>query len=233
MEQHLNQLLTKYQLPTPVSLEADRYVLTQSGHYPLFPYTAERRFMEMKGLITNGQVTGISVLRTLCVTEKGTDLWDVFYRQAGIAHYLLEDDMADIYATGDGKTVLNLIGKTAKGYVCSFELAATLPDGQSAIDKHEIIAQSGVVCDRVVDTQMPVSSVYLFSDNQTETFTDTDAELYGLDEYACSVVRDAFAVVKNGLDRKNEVSYLDILCEKAKESLKSDINVRGITYETR
>ncbi|MCF0233764.1 MAG: hypothetical protein HUK22_02145 [Thermoguttaceae bacterium] len=43
-----------------------------------------------------------------------------------------------------------------------------------------MIARRGVASDRVVDTQLPQSSVYLFQPGATSSWTDVDAEFFGL-----------------------------------------------------
>ena len=77
-------------------------------------------------------------------------------------------------------------------------LATTLKPTDNVIDKHEIIAQKGVICDRAVDTQVPQSSIYIFgSDGNRETYTDVDAELFGLNVLDCARVRAAFEIAKS------------------------------------
>ncbi len=59
-------------------------------------------------------------------------------------------------------------------------------------DRHELIARRGVASDRVVDTQVPQSSVYVWSDSGADDFTDTDAELARLDPDSVALVRAAY-----------------------------------------
>jgi len=61
-----------------------------------------------------------------------------------------------------------------------------LPVGTAMIDRHELIAGRGVACDRVVDTQVPQDSIYALTGDGERRYTDTDAELFGLEPTKCS-----------------------------------------------
>ena len=63
------------------------------------------------------------------------------------------------------------------------------------MDRHEIIARRGVASDRTVDTQVPQSSIYEWTDGGLQTFTDVDTELFGLPNDQIWTVRAAFAVL--------------------------------------
>jgi hypothetical protein len=71
-----------------------------------------------------------------------------------------------------------------------------LPDGAEIIDRHEIIARRGVASDRVVDTQVPQSSIYTYTAEKETRFTDTDAEIFGLSQDDVNIVRAAFKVLE-------------------------------------
>ncbi|NLF73919.1 MAG: hypothetical protein GX575_33335, partial [Candidatus Anammoximicrobium sp.] len=60
------------------------------------------------------------------------------------------------------------------------------------IDRHELIARRGVACDRVVDTQVPQDSVYALTADGESRYTDTDAELFGLEPDEVLLVRAAY-----------------------------------------
>lgn len=64
------------------------------------------------------------------------------------------------------------------------------------MDRHEIIARRGVGCDRTVDTQVPLASIYAFTPEGEERFTDTDAELFGFSLEEILAIRAAFEVLK-------------------------------------
>ena len=109
------------------------------------------------------------------------------------------------------------------GVVCSLEIANTLPAGAEHIDKHEIITARGLVCDRVVDTQIPQQSIYLYA-GTNEAYTDVDFELYGLSAAEVAAVRCAFALAKDEGLREEALSSkatMDRLTACALESAKS------------
>jgi hypothetical protein len=123
---------------------------------------------------------------------------------------------------------MNCIVETENGCVCTIELGATLEKGQADVDKHEIITDRGVACDRVVDTQVPQQSIYVMG-KKGETFTDTDAELYGYAECQINAIRNAFAIAKSVEIRDKNAekkAHLDKVIEAAKTSLATLENVK-------
>ena len=122
----------------------------------------------------------------------------------------------------ENANTLNAIAKTDDDIVCTIEIAATLKEGETPIDKHEIIAQHGIACDVVVDAQLKQDSIYVFGENNKK-YTDVDFELYGLSVENIAVVRAAFSIAQN----KNYSEMIDIdnnlcnLVEMAKKSAKS------------
>ncbi len=150
------------------------------------------------------------------------------YRQTDIAQFILGSKIQEIFAIGDWNHAVNLIAKTADGYIISFELSATLAKGTPVIDKHEIIAVSGVACDRAADTQIPQNSIYVYG-QESAVYTDVDAELFGLTAEECALVRSAFAVAKNGTDLAAEVSSARAVVAAAEQSMAAleNITVEG------
>ena len=123
---------------------------------------------------------------------------------------------------------MNCILETENGCVCTLELAATLEEGAKHIDKHEIITDGGVACDRVVDTQVPQSSVYVFG-KCGATYTDTDAELYAHSECEINRIRNAFMLAKTPAARaeyKLKEKHLDAVLDAARASLANLENVK-------
>ena len=64
------------------------------------------------------------------------------------------------------------------------------------MDRHEIIARRGIACDRVVDTQVPQSSIYQFTANGEKRYTDIDTELFGFSNAEILLIRAAFEVLR-------------------------------------
>jgi hypothetical protein len=89
------------------------------------------------------------------------------------------------------------------------EAGTTLPAGTRIHDRHELIARRGVASDRVVDTQIPQSSVYVWGEPGLDEFTDTDAELPGFDSDSVALVRAAYDALsrpesRDGLRRAHQ-----------------------------
>lgn len=96
------------------------------------------------------------------------------------------------------------------------------------VDKHEIITDNGVACDRVVDTQIPQSSIYVFGKNHA-AYCDTDAELYGYSEIAVNIIRNAFNIAKNPDVQKAHIekwSHIQKVVKAARKSRETMENVK-------
>ncbi|MHB8897440.1 MAG: hypothetical protein ACYC6Y_01695, partial [Thermoguttaceae bacterium] len=120
----------------------------------------------------------------------------LLYREFDLAAWLGGAPIASVYASIDGELAANALVRLENGVVCSIEAATTLPAGTGMKDRHEIIARRGVASDRVVDTQVPQSSVYVWSQDGTAEYTDTDAELAGFDTESAALVRAALEAMK-------------------------------------
>ncbi len=225
MQSNLDFLLKKYAVQKKAVLAANS-VIVNDKTLPLLPWRSERRIAELKKLISDGELTGISTMRTLRIVKEGTDLYDVLFREVDICRYILGTEFTEIFAVANGNDTLNAIAATAAGYVCTLELSATLHGNEKPIDKHEIIAIGGVACDRAADTQVPQSSVYVYNGKpEPDTYTDVDAELYGLEAEDCAIVRAAFEIVRTETDLSDEVKADKQIVEAAKRSV---LNVENI-----
>lgn len=163
-----------------------------AGCVPLLPWRSERRFRELKRLVDEQVVTPVCLARFACQTD-GTalDLPAILYREFDLAEWMLGAPIGAVTASISGR-LANVIVRLAHGVVCGVEAVAALPAGTAMIDRHELIAQRGVACDRVVDTQVPQDSVYAFTADGARRYTDTDAELFGLEPDAVLLVRAAY-----------------------------------------
>lgn len=224
MQKQLDLLLEKYAVNTNAQLVDNLTVNVDGKNLALLPWRSERRFTELKKLITDGQINGISVMRTLRIVQKGADLFDEILREFDINQYILGSNITEIFAIGDENHAINIIAKTKDDYICTLEISATLAQGTDIIDKHEIISLSGVACDRAADTQIPQSSIYVYGQEQVK-YTDVDAELFGLSVDECAVVRSAFEIAKTKQDLSGEVNNLNKLIAAVKKSLDTMENV--------
>lgn len=227
MQKGLDLLLNKYSVSTKAILSADGKTVEIDGKaVPVLPWESERRFVELRNLVLTGRLGNMCTYRIGRTAKKGTDLMEMLAREVGILEFTVNSTAKEIFAIA-GKNTMNCIVETENGCVCTIELGATLEAGQTEVDKHEIITDNGVACDRVVDTQMPQNSIYVFGKTE-KTYTDTDAELYNYAEIEINTIRNAFTAAKNAdVQKANAAKWAHIqkVVEGAKRSLATLENV--------
>lgn len=221
LQEKLDFLLEKYSVESKAVLKDCKTVLIDGKEIPILSHRSERRFIELKNIVNNGTLVGISVMRVARIVEEGKDIYDELYREFDICQYVLQRKLKSVTVMENGN-VLNAIATTEDGVVCTIEISATLEKGEIAKDKHEIISQRGIACDVVVDAQLKQDSVYVFG-SENKKFTDVDFELYGLSIEEIAVVRAAFYVAQNR--NHDEMAAIDVnllkLVDMAKKSAKS------------
>ena len=223
----LDKLLEKYDVNCEAVIQDKNQAVIGGQETPLLSWRHERRFIELRNLIEEGAVREISVMRSLCIAPKGTPIDGLFLRELDLCEWILNERIYEIFAVENAGMARNAILKTESGIICSLELAATLAEGTQIHDKHEIISRGGVATDRVVDTQIPQSSIYVMKENaETEEYLDVDAELFGLSPEECAAVRQCFDMAKNGYVLTEEVKRLKRLTELSSESVQSGKNIR-------
>ena len=228
MQKGLDLLLNKYSVSAKAVLSAGGKTVAIDGkEIPVLPWESERRIIELRNLVVTGRLGNMCTYRIGHAAQKGTDLFEMLAREVGILEFTVNSTAKEIFAIA-GKNTMNCIVETENGCVCTIELGATLEEGQADVDKHEIITDNGVGCDRVVDTQMPQSSIYVFGKNK-QAFMDTDAELYGYTEIQINTIRNAFAAAKS-VDVQNanvaKWAHIQKVVEGAKKSLATLENVK-------
>ena len=228
MQKGLDLLLNKYSVSAKAILSADGKTVAIDGkEIPVLSWESERRIIELRNLVVTGRLGNMCTYRIGHNANKGADLFEMLAREVGILEFTVNSTAKEIFAIA-GANTMNCIVETENGCVCTIELGATLEEGQRAIDKHEIITDNGVGCDRVVDTQMPQESIYVYGKNK-QAFMDTDAELYGYAEIQINTIRNAFAAAKNaGVQAANTAKWAHIqkVVECAKKSLATLENVK-------
>ncbi len=228
MQKGLDLLLKKYSVSTAGKLEGFRAVKIDGKEYPLLPWESERKFVELKYL-AKSRLGNPCTYRVGHTVAKGRDVFEVLRREAGVVEFTTGSAVQEVFAIG-GESVLNAVLETKSGFVCTLEIAATLPAGEREIEKHEIITDNGVACDMVVDTQVPQSSVYVFGGDKKQ-FTDVDAELYGYTQDEAAAIRNAFALCKDETQRKHneeQAKHLDAVVAAAKKSLRDTENIKVV-----
>lgn len=222
LQEKLNLLIDKYAVPVSAKLcekDGEPAVEIDGVAYPLLPHRFERRFTELRKMLTDGTLTGLSVVRGGNVQCTTVPLWSTVRRELDLCRYLCDEEPVSLTAYAVDRAV-NLLVNMESGVVCSLEIASNLPEGSTVIDKHELIGSRGFICDRVVDTQVPQQSIYLYTD-KTETFTDVDFELFGLSQEQVAIVRTAFALAKDASLREkalDDAAKTDRIVEAAKRS---------------
>ncbi len=211
-QEKLNMLLEKYDVPAAATMETAGHVVIDQTEYPLLAHRFERRFTEMRKLLHDGTVAGVSAIRCGHVADANTSLTDLIRRELDICRFLSGREIVSVSAFEQGDRAAMILAELADGVVCSLELAHPLPAGAAPIDKHEVITARGLVCDRVVDTQIPQQSIYVYAET-IETYTDVDFELYGLSAGETAAVRAAFALAKDPALRRQSLEETKTLCK--------------------
>ena len=228
MQKGLDLLLNKYSVSAKAVLSADGKTVQINGkNVPVLPWESERRIIELRNLVVSGRLGNMCTYRIGHTAKKGADLFEMLAREVGILEFTVSSTAKEIFAIA-GKNTMNCIVETENGCICTIELGATLENTQKDVDKHEIITDNGVGCDRVVDTQMPQDSIYVFGKNK-QAFMDTDAELFGYEEIEINTIRNAFAAAKNVEVQTANVAkwaHIQKVVEGAKKSLATLENVK-------
>ena len=228
MQEKLDLLLEKYDVPAGAEMSGTDEVIIGGRAYPLLPHRFERRITELKKMLGDGTTGRISAVRCGHVSPCTVPLYGLIRREFDIARFITGQEIVGVTAfvraeNGEDRAA-TLIAEMSGGAVCSMEIADTLPAGEGHIDKHEVITSRGLVCDRVVDSQIPAQSVYLYGESGDEAYTDVDYELYGLDQDEAAAVRCAFALAKDeGLraEALSNAERLDKLMAAVKRSAES------------
>jgi len=160
----------------------------------LLPWRVERRFVELKKIVDGKTLEDVSTFR-FAAFSSGSDPVKTATRELDLAAFLADSPVARIFAVRSGDAACNILARLENGMSASVECGSKLPEGNNALDRHEIIARRGVASDRAVDTQVPQSSIYEWTSSGLATFTDVDTELFGLPNEQIWIVRAAYAVL--------------------------------------
>lgn len=198
---------------------------TENGEIAMFPWRVERRFIELKGILDQQILEDVSTLRFCNLDSSARSSLDrLIYQEFDLCEWLGGAPIARMFAVFSGEKAANIIVKLENGISCSVECSVMLSDDADVVDRHEIIARRGVASDRVVDTQLPQSSMTIYSDKEEQRFTDVDAEIFGLPDRDIHLVRSAFDILRNpgtAVDLNSRHQYLLELVEAAKQSEKT------------
>lgn len=229
MNTALSALCAKYGVSASGTLEAATdagvtgvaaQLRMKSSVVPLLPWRVTRRFMELKTLAAGPTLEGVSTLRFMYAAGN-LNLPALLYRELDLCEWIGGSPLISLFTVASGQAASNTIARLASGISCSLECSCKLPATASPVDRHEVIASRGVASDRVVDTQVPQSSIYVYGEGIPSAFTDEDAELFGMDAEDVFIVRAAFAALKDRSLASAWIAQHTRLCALVKAAVES------------
>ena len=197
MNESLAFLRDKYGCPEGEIVSGENgyeLALPDKKHVSLLPWRVERRFVELKKIIDGKTLEDVSTFR-FARFSAGGDCIKVAAEELDLAVFLAGSPLKRLFAVRNGNATSNILAQFENSMSISVECGVNLPAGATVLDRHEIIARRGVASDRAVDTQVPQSSIYEWTNGGNATFTDVDTELFGLPNDQIWTVRAAFAVL--------------------------------------
>lgn len=165
---------------------------------PLLCWRTRRSFIELKNILNTHTLVNPCLIRFSSIADKTAwTLESLLYRETDLLEYITGHSIIAVAALLSKDSIANVIVNLDNGILCSIEISLQLPVGKDPIERHEIIAQKGTASDMVVDTQIMQQSVYLFTKDREEQFTDYDMELFGFNHYQIDFVRSAFQIIQD------------------------------------
>lgn len=238
IEKALTGLLEKYNIKPPQSFYLYKdsnpdvlnllpgYVfadpILEKNQIPLLTWRVKRKFIELKKIVADSVIENVCLFRFCCMGSK--DKWSLFsllYREMDLFEFIGNGKIISVQAVISDEEVSNVILRLDNKALCSIEVGIQMPPDTPMVDRHEIIAQRGVTSDLVVDTQIPQSSIYSYTNKGRTQYTDVDMELYGFDETQIDHIRSAFQIFKTpGLTEQwqHQHQHLATLVQMVKES---------------
>lgn len=224
----LQKLMQKYKIKSH-----PRYNLFPGWHFfkkelkekdvPLLSWRLNRKFTELKNIILGHIVEHVSMLRFASMGSK--EEWSIealMYREFDLCEFLTNSKIASLHATFSNSSAGSVIVKLENGIIGSVEIGVQAPVEKYLIDRHEIIARRGVASDIVVDTQIPQSSIYTYTEKEESSFKDVDFELFGLSELQIEWVRSAFEFYKKPTQLKKFIKQHNHLSRLVNAAIKSN-----------
>lgn len=164
---------------------------------PLFYWRFRRSLVELKKLVFDETIVDPCLLRLSYFGKaNGQSLRELIYQKLDICEFITSDKIYSVFAIGDGQQHVNILVKLRSGILCSIEICLNLSITSQIQERHEIIARRGTASDNLIDTQIQQQSIYCFTKNTEEVFTDTDMELFGFTEEEVNMIRSGFDFLK-------------------------------------
>jgi len=161
----------------------DNYLTVNGRKVHLMPWRFNRRLSEMRSLVgENHGVQNICAYKSVRIERSDRDFKRILLEELDTCSWLTGHETSSVYAVSNSDRTLLAIAETADGIVCALDLAATLSAESLPVTRHELIGEEGIITDRAINEQVPVSAVYLFknSEKHPESFTDMDLSMLGL-----------------------------------------------------
>ncbi|MDR2117625.1 MAG: hypothetical protein LBP87_14705 [Planctomycetaceae bacterium] len=227
LQEYFRNLAKKYTVTVPKTWRLNFYTGTENNFcsvwgmsgvvqeqefVPFFPWRYERRFFELKQIVETKTIENVVLCRFSHIADGSViNLQSILYREFDLLEWITNTKIISCFFSVYENRFANVLVRLSDGSIASVEAGTTLPSGQKTLDRHELIARRGVTSDRVVDTHIPQYSVYLFDKTGVQTYTDTDAELFGLEIDETNIVRAAFDFAKQPESKRQEiiVSFLE------------------------
>lgn len=190
---------------------------------PLLTWRVNRKFTELQKIVSEQTIENVSMLRFASMgSKKEWSLEVLMYREFDLCEFLTGSKITSLHATFSNNSAGSVIVKLANGVIGSVEIGVQAPVERRLIDRHEIIARRGVASDIVVDTQIPQSSIYAFTERGRSDYKDVDNELFGLDEIQVEWVRSAFDFYKKPEQSKELIKQHNHLSRLVSAALESN-----------
>lgn len=95
----LDYLLEKYAVREAAQLDGQTVKIGGKA-YPLLPWESERRFFELRGIVGSGRIGKVCTCRIGHTAAKGTDLFALLAREAGILEYMVDSPVKEVFCIG-------------------------------------------------------------------------------------------------------------------------------------
>ncbi len=233
MEEALKGLLDKYDVPfdgqhMPVSGTEVYGKPLECGLVPLQPWRSDRRYVELYKLVDTNTIENVCLLRFSHMTDGQTPLSATLYREFDLVEFIGHGRITSLNAVFTEGRTGNVIVKLDNGVIGSVEVGNLLPAGKSDLERHEVVARRGVANDLPMDVQIPLQSIYTYTEDGEAGYRDVDFELYGFSELEIALIRARYEFYKDTAKSEwhlKQHAHLSALVSAAFESDRDHIKI--------
>ncbi len=166
---------------------------------PLYHWQSKRRYIELCNIVHNdfiGQPIAMRIQHMVSPNEYVNSIKDIIIFESNLVEFITQQKIKRVFSDFHENTYLNCIMSTDNGIKISLELGL-LPKESEPVLLHEIIGKKGIASDVTVDTQTQQYPIYVFKSNETQTYSDIDNELFGLNNSQIDCIRFILKFLKN------------------------------------